>query len=557
MLAAGLWLGLVSCQPAQEATTRGAIGDSAMVVSAHPLATRVGLSILQAGGNAIDAAIATQFALAVVYPRAGNIGGGGFAVIRLADGTLDALDFREKAPALASRKMFQDSLGNVQAELSTRGHLAAGVPGSVAGMWQLYQKYGSMEWSALVQPAIDLAFEGHLITPDEAAALNEKQEDFKEANRYRPWVVKDGGWSAQDYVMQPQLAATLSFIRDKGRDGFYTGIVAGQIVKEMQAGDGLITHADLQAYEAEWRAPLTGTYRGHKIISMPPPSSGGVAVLQMLQGAELLELYQYPHNSSGAVHIMAEIQRRVFADRALHLGDPDFYQVPVEGLLDPAYNLARFKDISLDNPTPSADIAGGEIPYESPETTHFSIVDAKGNAISTTTTLNLNYGCKVWVKGAGFVLNNEMDDFSAKPGVPNFFGLMGAEANAIAPGKRMLSSMTPTIVEKDGNLKMVVGSPGGATILTTVFQTIVNVIDYDMSMQEAVSAKRVHHQWLPDQIKAEEAALTAEALGKLEGIGHSFEFVDKIGRSDCILVLPDGTLEGGADPRGDDMAAGY
>jgi len=535
----------------------GALGDHAMVVSAHPLSTAVGLNVLKQGGNAIDAAVATQFALAVVYPRAGNIGGGGFSVIRLTDGSIAALDFREKAPAQAERKMFQDSLGNVVGELSTIGHLAAGVPGSVAGMWELHQKYGSLPWADLVQPAIDLAFEGFLITANEAEALNEKQEDFRQANHYRPWVVRENGWQANDYVNQPQLAATLSFIRDSGRDGFYKGIVAQQIVKEMQRGNGLVNHEDLQNYEAIWRAPLVGTYRGHRVISMPPPSSGGIAVLQMLQGAELLNVGQYEHNSTNAVHLMAEIERRVFADRSKHLGDPDYFEVPVQQLLSPDYNAFRFADISIDQTTPSADIQGGEVPYESPETTHFSIVDADGNAISTTTTLNLNYGCKVWVKGAGFVLNNEMDDFSSKPGVPNFFGLIGAEANAIAPGKRMLSSMTPTIVEKDGALKMVLGSPGGATILTSVFQTVLNVIDYEMTMQEAVSAKKVHHQWLPDQIKAETDAISLKTIEELEQLGHSFEFVDKIGRNDCILVREDGRLEGGADPRGDDKAAGF
>ncbi|MEQ9307060.1 MAG: gamma-glutamyltransferase, partial [Marinoscillum sp.] len=516
-----------------------------------------GLSVLKAGGNAYDAAVATQFALAVVYPRAGNIGGGGFALLRASDGSVAALDYREKAPIGAYRTMFQDSTGEVINEISTQGHLAAGTPGSVAGMWELHQKYGSLPWGDLVQPAIDIAFEGFRITADEAEALNEKQQDFITANHYRPWVIKDGGWQENDPVSQIQLAATLSFIRDYGRDGFYKGIVADQIVNEMKAGDGLITHGDLEAYQAAWRDPLIGQYREHKIISMPPPSSGGIALLQLLKGAEMLNIGQYEHNSAKAIHLMAEVERRVFADRAKHLGDPDFFDVPSAYLLSENYNRSRFETISTSSATPSSTIGGGVVPYESDQTTHFSILDKFGNAISVTTTLNLNYGCKVWVKGAGFVLNNEMDDFSAKPGVPNFFGLIGAEANAIAPGKRMLSSMTPTLVEKDGKIKMVLGSPGGATIITSVFQSVLNLVDYDMTMQEAVEAKKVHHQWLPDQIKAEKGAISVEVAEELSVLGHQIEYVEKIGRNDCILVRPDGKLEGGADPRGDDYAEGY
>lgn len=557
-----LWICLVfSCkQVSQTHLTQpqiGALGDSAMIVTAHPLATAVGLAVLKNNGTAVDAAIATQFALAVVYPRAGNIGGGGFAVIRMHDGATDALDFREMAPGLATRTMYQDKAGNVISEKSTLGHMAVGVPGSVAGMWELHQKYGTIPWTMLLQPAINLALDGFTITRDEAGTLNEKQEDFKKVNDYVPWVIKPEGWNAGDSVIQSELATTLSFIRDYGRDGFYKGIVADQLYKEMIRNGGILTPEDLKNYTARWRTPVTGGYKGHKIIGMPPPSSGGVAVLQLLMGAEQLNISKYPHNSTRAVHLMAELERRVYADRAEYLGDPDFADVPVATLLKPSYNKDRFSDIQKRKATPSSEVGEGEVYQESMQTTHFSIVDKFGNAVSLTTTLNGNYGSKVMVKNAGFFLNNEMDDFSAKPGVPNMFGLVGAEANAVGPGKRMLSSMTPVIVEKNGNLQMVVGTPGGATIITSVFQTLLNVIDYNMTMQDAVSAKKVHHQWLPDRILVEKGALTEEQISDLKSMGHNIEFRDEIGRTDCILVRSDGKLEGAADPRGDDYAEGF
>lgn len=529
-----------------------------MVVSAHPIATKIGLSVLSKNGNAIDATVATQFALAVVYPRAGNIGGGGFAVIRLNDGKSETLDFREKAPAASNRDMYLDENGEVISGISTLGHLAAGTPGSVAGMWELHKKHGSLPWRDLIQPSIEVAMNGFAITINEAEALNEKQPDFIAANYYKPWVIKDALWNEGDSVYQPELANTLALIRDLGRDGFYKGEVAEMIVTEMEFGNGLISLKDLKNYEPIWRNPIIGTYKKHKVISMPPPSSGGIALAQLLKGAEMYQISLYEHNSVDAVNLMAELEKRVFADRSKFLGDPDFYQVPVEELISDEYCQSRFAGISKEVFTPSSVIKGGVVRAESMETTHFSIVDPQGNAVSLTTTLNLNYGSKVWVKGAGFVLNNEMDDFSSKPGVPNFFGLIGSEANAIQPNKRMLSSMTPTIVEYDGKLKMVLGSPGGSTIITSVFQSILNVVDYGMTMQEAVNAKKIHHQWLPDQIKMEKEALDSTTIRRLTKLGHQFQAVDKIGRNDCILIHPDGMLEGGADyTRGDDYAEGF
>lgn len=537
----------------------GPLGDSAMVASAHPLATKVGVEIMRNGGNAYDAAVAVQFALTVVYPQAGNIGGGGFAVVRENDGSIASLDFREKAPAAATRDMYLDSAGQFIPELSTLGHLASGVPGSVAGMWDIHQKYGSKPWAELVQPAINLAFDGYELTKKGAGILNYVQDRFKKANTYEPWVINPEGWKEGDLVVQKELAATLSFIRDNGRDGFYKGIVADQIVKEMVRGNGIITAEDLESYQPAWREPVVSEYKGNKVIGMPPASSGGVAVAQLLYGAEKVGLGNLEHNSAEYVHLMAELEKRVYADRTIHLGDMDYYDVPMEMLLNSDYLDERFEDISLDQVTPSTEITHGEISMtESEETTHFSIVDPQGNAVSITTTLNGSMGSCVIVKGAGFLLNNEMDDFSAKPGVPNMFGLLGSEANAIEPGKRMLSSMTPTIIEKDGELKAVIGTPGGATIITSVFQTILNVLDHDMGMQNAVNAAKAHHQWYPDSIQLENNRFPIEVIEQLEEMGHGIKYRNSTGRMDCILIRPDGKLEGGSDYiRGDNYSEGF
>lgn len=538
--------------------TQGVIADQAMVVTAHPDASAIGHDILRMGGNAYDAAIAVQFALAVAYPRAGNIGGGGFAVIRTADGQSTTLDFREKAPLAASETMYLDELGKPIEKLSTLGHYAVSVPGTVRGMWDLHQKYGSIPWPALIEPAYYLAKNGVVLTEAEAKKLNDFQEAFYSANDHAIVTLKDNGWQAGDTIVYQELAATLKRIQEQGVTDFYEGQTAQYIVEEMQRNEGIITLEDLKKYEAKWREPLTGKYKDYTVISMPPPSSGGICLLQLLQGIEAAGIVQAEHNSPAYIHMLSELERRAFADRATYLGDADFYPVPIDSLLDPEYIAENLADFDLESATPSNSIKAGEVNVvESIETTHFSIVDAKGNAIALTTTLNGNYGSKVMVKGAGFFLNNEMDDFSVKPGVPNMFGLVGAEANKIEAEKRMLSSMTPTILEKEGELFMVVGTPGGSTIITSVFQTILNVVDHGMTMQEAVNAKKVHHQWLPDRILHEPNAFSKQTKAALEAMGHTFEERAYIGKVDAILVLPDGRLEGAADPRGDDVAMGF
>ncbi|MBK8502948.1 MAG: gamma-glutamyltransferase [Saprospiraceae bacterium] len=539
-------------------TPLGVIGRQAMVVSAHPLASGVGSRILKQGGNAWDAAIAVQFALAVVYPVAGNIGGGGFAVFREEDGSVGSLDFREKAPLAAHRNMYLDEQGEVLGRKSLEGHLAAGVPGSVDGMVTLYGKYGSLPWSTLLQPSIDLAANGFTLTEEGATALNRSRDLFIQVNTFDVGMVKQEPWQSGEELIQPELSKTLIRIRDQGRDGFYAGETASLIIDEMKRGQGIISFEDLQKYHSTWRDPLIGYYRGNRIVSMPPPSSGGVALLQLLGGIESYPVARYGHNQWRNMHLMTEIEKRVYADRATYLGDPDFYKVPVEMLLDTQYLKDRMSAINLRKSTPATAIKEGNVEVvESVETTHFSIVDPKGNAVAITTTLNSYFGCKVMIKGAGFLLNNEMDDFSVKSGVPNQFGLIGAKANEIAPEKRMLSSMTPTIVDDQDGLVIVVGTPGGSTIITSVFQAILNVIDHGMGMQEAVDAKRFHHQWLPDRILVEDDVLSEKVEKKLRRLGHDFESRGNIGRVDAILVLPNGHLEGGADKRGDDTAIGF
>jgi gamma-glutamyltranspeptidase/glutathione hydrolase len=547
---------LTSCVGGQVGNNNSGEYKNGMVVSAHPSASKVGLDILKKGGNAVDAAVAVQFALAVVYPSAGNIGGGGFMVYRSAQGDIAALDFREKAPGMASRDMYLDSAGNPITAKSLYGHLAAGVPGSVDGMVQAHAKYGELSWAEVVQPALNLARDGFPVTENQARDFAGEQSDFKKYNPGKLYYIKDA-WKPGELWIQQDLANTLELIRDKGREGFYNGPVADQIVAEMHSGGGLISKEDLKNYHAVWRDPIVGIYRDHKVITVPPPSSGGIALLQLLNSVEPFPLKRWGYNSDSTVQVMVEAERRVYADRASHLGDPDFYKVPQKYLMLPVYSKFRMSNFNWNKATLSTDIKAGEVPKESEETTHFSIVDKAGNAVSITTTINGSYGSKVFVKGAGFILNNEMDDFSVKPGSPNMYGLLGGEANSVQPNKRMLSAMTPTILEKDGKLFMVVGTPGGSTIITSVFQTILNVVDFDQSMQAAVSAKRFHHQWFPDEVVMERKGLDNMIVNKLSQKGYKFRERGAIGRVDAILRTKWGYYEGGADPRGDDTKLGW
>ncbi|MCW5923552.1 MAG: gamma-glutamyltransferase [Saprospiraceae bacterium] len=559
-LACILWLGLTNSWAQTPAfpypIQKEAVADSAMVVTAHPLATQVGLETLRKGGNAVDAAVAVQFALAVVYPQAGNIGGGGFLVYRSKEGQTAVLDYREKAPAAATEKMYLDSAGNVLTNKSRFGMLAAGVPGTVDGMWEAHKKLGRLPWGELVTPAIELAEKGFQITEREAGSLNSERFNFIRQNTFTPAFVKMEMWQAGDWLIQKELAQTLARIAGFGREGFYGSGTAKLIVEEMGKNGGLITYQDLQNYRSVWRTPLEFDHKDLHIITMPPPSSGGILLQQMLGMTSNFPLKDYGMHSTAAVHLMAEVERRAYADRAMHIGDPDFWKVPMKRLTDPAYLKSRMADFQTDKATPSKKVAAVDI-KESEETTHYSIVDAAGNAVAVTTTLNDSYGSRTVVAGAGFILNNEMDDFSAKPGTPNLYGAIGGAANAIAPEKRPLSSMTPVIATKGGKIWLVLGSPGGTTIPNTVFQVLVNLTEFGRSLPEAVQAKRFHHQWQPDKIQIEEGALSETVIEQLTGMGHTVEPRGPMGRVEAIVRLPNGRWQGVADGRGDDSAAGY
>ncbi len=534
------------------------IAESAMVVTAHPLASKVGKEILEQGGNAVDAAIAVQFALTVVYPRAGNIGGGGFMIYRANDGTTDALDFRETAPAAAHRDMYLDSLGNVIENLSLYGHKSFGVPGVVDGMIKAHQKYGKIkDFAELVAPAYLLADAGFPLTKQGAEIINKYRADIQKENTKFNQFLEKTEFQEGDLFVQKDLAQTLVRIMNEGEAGFYEGKTAELIVEEMQRGGGIITDEDLKNYNAVWRKPIIEPYKDFDIISMPPPSSGGIALCQLLNIVEQYDLTDTFH-SVQHIHLFTEAERRVYADRASHLGDSDFYDVPQEKMLDEDYLKSRMQDFDWTEANTSESIEAGDIAItESEETTHFSIVDQYGNAVSLTTTLNSNFGSKVVVGGAGFFLNNEMDDFSVKPGVPNQFGLVGNEANAIAPHKRMLSSMTPTIITQNDSLYMVVGTPGGSTIITSVFQVFTNVAEYNLPLKDAVHNLRFHSQWLPDKLFIEKNALDSNVIHQLKEMGHHIEERSPIGRVEAILVLPDGKLEGVADNRGEDDVEGF
>lgn len=548
--------------PLDAAPTRAANG---MVVSTDAYASDVGVGILQAGGNAVDAAIATSLALAVVNPEAGNIGGGGFMLVRLADGRTAALDYRETAPLAASRDMYLDENGELT-EASVLGHLAAGVPGTVAGLWEAHRQYGSLPWRDLVAPAIRLA-EGFEIRERQARSLKASEADLRiYPSTEEIFLPRGRAPEVGETFVQSDLAATLRRIQELGRDGFYRGVTADLIVQEMEHGGGIITHEDLAGYEAEWREPIRFEYRGHTVIAMPPVSSGGATLAEIANILEGYDLAALGWHSAETLHLFAEAWKRAYADRNAYLADPDFVSMPLARMISDGYAAERRGTIALDRATPSLEVGPGlGTPEREQHTTHLSVVDAQGNAVAVTTTINAFYGCKVTVTGAGFLLNDEMDDFAARLGSPNQFGLVQGENNAIEPGKRMLSAMTPTIVlDPDGRLRLVIGSPGGATIITNVFQNISNVIDFGMDLQAAVNAPRLHHQHLPDRIQYERGGLSPEAIAALEALGHTVaERFDPdaaypyIGDVQAIVVRPDGTLEGASDPRRGGKAAGY
>ncbi|MEK8180853.1 gamma-glutamyltransferase [Flavobacterium buctense] len=540
------------------AQSKGLIAEKAMVVSAREEASQIGIDIIKKGGNAFDAMIATQLALAVAYPYAGNISGGGFMVYRKANGEIGSLDFREKAPAKATKNMYQDPNGNVIPNLSTDGALCVGIPGSVAGIFEVHKKFGKLPLKDLFEPSIALAQKGIIVTAKEKEKLDENRAIIVKISGDKTLYNKT--FNVGDTIKYLALANTLEQILKKGRNEFYKGKTAQKLVDFIQEKGGIISMKDMAEYQVVWRKPISFQHKDLTIISMAPPSSGGITLAQILKMIEPYPLNAFGHNSEKYIQVITEAERRAYADRNYFLGDPDFVKIPQKALWNDKYLKDRMSTFTFDQATKSAEVSHGEVSvYESDETTHYSIVDSEGNAVSVTTTINGAYGSKLFCDELGFFLNNEMDDFSSKPGVPNSYGLVGAEANSIAPRKRMLSSMTPTIVEKNGKLFMLLGSPGGSMIITSVLQTILNVTEFNMNIQEAVNAPRFHHQWLPDEIQFEPQKfdqLLLETLAK-KGYKINEKVAPVIGKVDAILVLPDGKLEGGADFRGDDKAVGF